>query len=140
MAFINDLLTGCPFPEEGQCVFISNDHIRFQNGVDVSGHNYGCNRTLIFQKNISGKDGYSVSIKINDACHPLWGDNYAMAPKQMKPIFVNNKIVKLQGFGCDIRGASFSDYAMSIHHNGSEILKCTLHMINRGVEIEYYSM
>lgn len=140
MAFINDLLTGCPFPGEGQCVFISNDHIRFQNGVDVSGHNYGCNRTLIFQKNISGKDGYTVSIKIDDACHPLWGDNYAMAPKQMKPIFVNNKIVKLQGFGCDIRGASFSDYAMSIHHNGSEILKCTLHMINRGVEIEYYSM
>ena len=38
--FIKYLLEGNNQPIEGKIVFDSSDHIRFQNGQDVSGHNY----------------------------------------------------------------------------------------------------
>ena len=45
--FLNSLLAGSNNPPEGTVVFDSSDHIRFQNGQNVSGHNYGCNRRLV---------------------------------------------------------------------------------------------
>ena len=53
--FLNSLLAGSNTPPEGTVVFDSSDHIRFQNGQNVSGHNYGCNRRLVIEKNIEGK-------------------------------------------------------------------------------------
>ena len=45
--FIKYLLEGNNQPIEGKIVFDSSDHIRFQNGQDVSGHNYNSHRRLI---------------------------------------------------------------------------------------------
>ena len=42
-SFVRYLLEGNNYPSNGQVVFDSSDHIRFQNGQNVSGHNYGCN-------------------------------------------------------------------------------------------------
>lgn len=137
MAFLKDLLAGCPSPKEGQYSFHSNDHIRFQAGIDVSGHNHNCNRTILFQNNIMGGEGYTVSIINNDNCHPLWGNNIQMSPKQMRPLEVQKNMVRLRGFGRDRMGTSFSDYAITIYHDGSQINKCVLHMLDRDIEIEY---
>lgn len=137
MSFIQDLLAGCPSPQEGQYSYKSNDHIRYQDGEDVSGHNYDCHRTILFQKNISGHNGYTVTIINDDGFHPLWGNNIQMAPKQMIPVTVNENIVVLRGFGHDEMGGEFSNYAVSIYHDGFHITKCVLHILNRDVEIEY---
>ena len=57
-SFVRYLLEGNNYPSNGQVVFDSSDHIRFQNGQDISGHNYGCNRRLVIKKNIQGEEGY----------------------------------------------------------------------------------
>lgn len=49
-SFIKYLLEGNNQPSDGQVVFDSSDHVRFQNGQNVSGHNYGCNRRLVIEK------------------------------------------------------------------------------------------
>jgi hypothetical protein len=49
-SFVRYLLEGNNYPSNGQVVFDSSDHIRFQNGQDISGHNYGCNRRLVIKK------------------------------------------------------------------------------------------
>lgn len=57
--FIKYLLEENNQPSDGQVVFDSSDHIRFQNGNDVTGHNYGCNRRLVIEKDIQGNEGYT---------------------------------------------------------------------------------
>ena len=61
-SFVRYLLEGNNYPSNGQVVFDSSDHIRFQNGQNVSGHNYGCNRRLVIEKNIQGDEGYTVTM------------------------------------------------------------------------------
>lgn len=53
-SFVRYLLEGNNYPSNGQVVFDSSDHIRFQNGQNVSGHNYGCNRRLVIEKTFKG--------------------------------------------------------------------------------------
>ena len=59
---IKNLIVGNNNPPEGAIIFDSSDHIRFQNGQDVSGHNYGCNRRLVIEKNIQGDEGYTITM------------------------------------------------------------------------------
>ena len=67
--------------KNGQVVFDSSDHIRFQNGQDISGHNYGCNRRLVIKKNIQGEEGYTVTMYNLDGVHPLWKNYVHMSRK-----------------------------------------------------------
>ena len=69
--FLNSLLAGSNNPPEGSVVFDSSDHVRFQNGLDVSGHNLGCNRRLVIEKNMEDDEGYTVTIYNLDGIHPL---------------------------------------------------------------------
>lgn len=64
--FLNRILQGNNNPSPGSIVFDSSDHIRFQNGMDVSGHNYGCNRRIVIEKSITGGKGYTITHT------PLW--------------------------------------------------------------------
>lgn len=48
--FLQCLIEGNNNPQEGKIIFDSSDHIRFQNGKAVSGHNYGCNRRIVIEK------------------------------------------------------------------------------------------
>ena len=59
---LKSLLAGNNNPPEGTVVFDTSDHIRFQNGQNVSGHNYGCNRRLVIEKNIEGGERYTVTM------------------------------------------------------------------------------
>ena len=93
---IKHLLNWDNCPPEGKVVFDSSDHIRFQNGQDISGHNYGCNRRLVIEKNIQGEEGYTVTMYNLDGVHPLWKNNVQMAPKRMKIVNVEGNIVELR--------------------------------------------
>lgn len=137
MEFFTDLIHGINSPRSGEFIFKSSDHIRFQNGYDVSGHNYGCNRSIKIEPNINNGPGYTVSIYNDDNLHPLWGTNLQMAPKQMQVIDASDDIVRLQGYGRDSMGASFSNYAITLNLAGNEVISCVLHMLDRGVDLLY---
>ena len=98
---IDDIIAGNNNPSEGKVIFDSSDHIRFQNGIDVSGHNYGCNRRFEIEKNIEGGEGYTVTMYNLDGNHPLWQNNIQMAPKRMRIVSVNDNIVEMRGYGYD---------------------------------------
>ncbi len=99
--FINNIIEGNNNPPDGYVSFDTSDHIRFQNGKDVSGHNYGCNRRFVIEKNIEGGEGYTVTMYNLDGLHPLWKDNIQMTPKRMKITKVSDNIVELRGYGYD---------------------------------------
>ena len=135
--FINNIIEGNNNPPDGYVSFDTSDHIRFQNGKDVSGHNYGCNRRFVIEKNIEGGEGYTVTMYNLDGLHPLWKDNIQMAPKRMRIINVDNSIVQLRGYGFDSMGASFADYGVSLLMDGNEISRVQLDMYNRNISIVY---
>ena len=132
-----ELLNGNNYPKGETIKFDSSDHIRYVNGVDVSGHNYGCNRQIEIQKNIEGREGYTVTIYNLDGIHPLWGNNVQMAPKQMRIINVKDNIVSLRGYGYDRMGSPFSDYGIDAYFHDKEISKIVLKMFDRNIELEY---
>lgn len=132
-----DLLIGNNHPTGEPVIFDSSDHIRYANGIDVSGHNYGCNRQVEIQKNIEGGVGYTVTIFNLDGIHPLWGNNVQMAPKQMKIYSVVGGTISLRGFGYDAMGSAYSDYGIDIHFVNKKIEKIVLKMFDRNIELEY---
>ena len=143
---INYILEGDNYPPCGSMVFNSSDHIRFQNGKNVSGHNYNCLRRLVIEKNIEGGEGYTVSIFNMDGIHPFWKNNVQMAPKRMRIVNVDNNIVELRGFGYDenalamgapLEAASFENYGVILMIENGEIVRAQLNMFDRNVSIVY---
>ena len=135
--FINNIIEGNNNPPDGYVSFDTSDHIRFQNGKDVSGHNYGCNRRFVIEKNIEGGEGYTVTMYNLDGLHPLWKDNIQMAPKRMRIINVDTSIVQLRGYGFDSMGGSFSDYGVVLLLEENEISRVQLNMYDRNISIVY---
>lgn len=135
--FLNSLLAGSNNPPEGTAVFDSSDHIRFQNGQNVSGHNYDCNRRLVIEKNIQGDEGYTVTMYNLDGIHPFWKNNIQMAPKRMRIINVDSNIIQLRGYGFDMIGASFADYGVSLLIENDAISRAQLDMYDRNISIIY---
>ncbi len=145
-AFVSCLLKGDNNPPAGQVFFDSSDHIRFEKGRDVSGHNYNCNRRIKIESNISGKEGYTVTIFNLDGIHPLWGNNVQMSPKRMKIVNTHHNMVELRGYGYDENAlrlgappeaASFAHYGLLLLFNNGEIIQARLNMFDRGICIEY---
>ena len=144
---IDDIIKGNNYPSEGKVIFDSSDHIRFQNGKDVSGHNYGCNRHFVIEKNIEGGEGYTVTMYNLDGNHPLWQNNIQMAPKRMRIVSVNDNIVKLRGYGYDenalamgapLSDASFDSYGIVLLIENKQIAKLQLNMYDRNISIVYF--
>ena len=144
--FVQHLINGNNYPPAGKVSFDSSDHIRFQNGQDVSGHNYGCNRRLVIEKNIEGSEGYTVTMYNMDGIHPIWKDNVQMAPKQMKIINVDGNIIELRGYGYDknavamgapLEAASFADYGIVLMIEHNNIVRAQLNMYDRNISIVY---
>jgi hypothetical protein len=63
-------------------VFRSSDHLRYENGRHVSGPHGGAPRALKVEPNISGNEGYTVTMFNIDGGQAV----VQMAPKQMKLI------------------------------------------------------
>lgn len=134
---IEALKRGDNNPPEGSLTFDSTDHVRFQNGVDVSGHNVGCHRRITVEKNINGGMGYTVTMYNLDGLHPLWQNNVQMAPKQMRIITVQDNVVQLRGYGSDMIGCSFADYGISLLIENDVIYRVQLDMYDRNISIVY---
>lgn len=79
--FLSSIIKGDNNPPSGKNVFDSSDHVRFQNGQNVSGHNYNCHRRITIEKNIEGTEEYTVTMYNMDDVHPLWQKNIQMSPK-----------------------------------------------------------
>ncbi len=118
-------------------VFKSSDHLRYENGIHVSGPHGGAGRAVKVEPNISGGEGVTVTMYNLDGNHPVWQNNVQMAPKQMKVIEQTNDKIVLRGYGHDAMGASFADYGLTIKLKNGELENCILHMHDRGVDIEY---
>jgi tetratricopeptide (TPR) repeat protein len=118
-------------------IFKSYDHLRYENGRHVSGPHGGANRTVKVEPNISGGEGYTVTVYNLDGNHPVWQNNVQMSPKQMKVIQQTNDKIVLRGYGQDTLGSSFADYGLTVHMKNGAIEKCILHMFDRNVDIEY---
>ncbi len=118
-------------------VFKSSDHLRYENGIHVSGPHGGAGRAVKVEPNINGGEGVSVTMYNLDGNHPVWQNNIQMAPKQMKVIDQTNNKIVLRGYGQDAMGASFADYGLTIKLKNGEFENCILHMHDRGVDIEY---
>jgi len=132
------ILAGNNNPPQGSICFESSDHIRFQNGQNVSGHNYGCNRRFVVEKNIQGDEGYTVSIYNMDGLHPLWQNNVQMAPKRMKIVNVDGNIVEnALAMGAPLEAASFENYGIVLMIENGEIARTQLNMFDRNVSIVY---
>lgn len=143
---ISSILAGDNYPPYGIITFDSSDHIRFQNGKNVSGHNYNCHRRLVIENNIEGGEGYTVSMFNMDGIHPFWKDNVQMTPKRMRIVNVKNNIVELRGFGYDenalamgapLEAASFDNYGVILMVEDDEIVRAQLNIFDRNVSIVY---
>ena len=143
---LKDIITGNNSPSEGRVEFDSTDHVRFENGRDGSGHNYGCNRRFVIEKNIEGCEGYTVTMYNPDGLHPLWKDNIQMAPKRMRIVSVKDNIVELSGYGYDenalalgvsLSDASFANYGIVLLIENKEISRIQLNMFDRNICIVY---
>lgn len=144
--YIDYLIEGNNYPPSGYVSFDTSDHIRFQNGKDVSGHNYDCHRRLVIEKNIEGGEGYTVTMYNLDGIHPLWKDNIQMAPKRMRITSTSKNIVELRGYGYDenalalgasLADASFDSYGIVLLIENAEIKRIQLNMYDRNISIVY---
>lgn len=144
--FLSSIIKGDNNPPNGKIVFDSSDHVRFQNGQDVSGHNYNCHRRITIEKNIEGDEGYTVTMYNMDGLHPLWQNNIQMSPKQMKIVNKQGCIIEFRGYGYDenalaigasLEAASFANYGLVIMIEDNSIVRAQLNMYNRNISIVY---
>lgn len=132
-------------------VFKSNDHLRYENGRQVSVAQTGVNRAIKVEPNINGCEGYNikggqgyiVTVYNLDGDHPLWRNNVQMSPKPMIIISQSTDKIVLRGYPIqamspfgwiDFNG---KDYGLSIFLKNGDVYKCILHLHDRNVDIEY---
>ena len=140
------IIEGSNRPPVGSVSFTSSDHVRFQNGKDVSGHNIGCNRRFVIENNIEGNEGYTITMYNLDGNHPIWRNNIQMAPKRMRIDRVNDNMLKFRGFGVDenaltmgasLKDASFDNYGLIIMLDNGAIKRTQLNIFDRNISIVY---
>jgi len=152
-----DLISRNNNPSKGEWIFVSNTHQRYENNEPVMGLQKGHTRNIKIEKNISGNEGYSVTI-LNPNPNSFTG-SITMTTKPMK--IIENKLslssimnfgfgfegtsdnylkdeIELKGFGNDrLSGSPFSDYGLTIYLKEGKPNKIALHMNDRNVDIEY---
>lgn len=125
-------------------IFTSNCHQRYENGNPVLGLQQ-CIRTVRLEKNINGCDGYRLEpgigyiVKIfnNDTGKPNMSD------KPMKVVNITFDKIELRGFPIEAQTpfgwqeVDYRDYGFTVSYKNSAIEKCTLHMLDRNIDIEY---
>ena len=145
--FLSNIIKGDNNPPNGKIVFDSSDHVRFQNGQNVSGHNYNCHRRITIEKNIEGGEGYTVTMYNMDGVHPFWQNNIQMSPKRMKIVNKHENIIEFRGYGYDenalafgapMEAASFANYGVVIKIENNHIVLAQLNMFDRHVSIVYF--
>lgn len=114
--------------------FISNRHNRYENGTLVK-ENLNTNRAIRVKANIECGANYTMMVYNLDQVHPIWKTYLQVSPKQMKVKDFTVGKVELIGYGNDNRGASFSDYGLTIDQNNDTV---TLKVFDRNFEVKYF--
>lgn len=126
-------------------VLKSTHHQRYQNGVPVMGSQH-CNRTIkienkVFKEMFNGlevtpKDGFLITMWNMDTLTPI----QQMQPKLMEMVADMGDKILLRGVTLKTNGIiafDNKDYGMTLHLRNRNVVKCVLHMYDRGVDIEY---
>jgi hypothetical protein len=126
-------------------VLKSTHHQRYQNGIPVMGAQY-CNRTIkienkVFKEMFNGldvipKQGFLVTMWNMDMPNPT----PQMQPKLMEMVTNTDDKILLRGVVLKTMGIvayDNKDYGMTLHLKNKNVVKCVLHLYDRGVDIEY---
>lgn len=126
-------------------VLKSTHHQRYQNGIPVMGSQY-CSRTIkienkVFKDMFNGldvnpKEGFLVTMWNMDMPTPT----QQMQPKLMVMVADTGDKIELRGVQLRAMGVvayDNKDYGITLHLRNRNVVKCTLHMYDRGVDIEY---
>lgn len=125
-------------------VFESNQHQRYENGNAVQGLQ-DCPRTIILEKNVDGCSGYQLQPGDGYIVRMINGDTgrEQMAAKPMRVIKSTASKIVLRGYKVNamtpfgFQEVDMADYGLSVTLSHGTIDKCTLHMYDRNVDIEY---
>ena len=126
-------------------VLKSTHHQRYQNGIPVMGSQY-CSCTIkienkVFKDMLNGldvnpKEGFLVTMWNLDMPTPT----QQMQPKLMVMVADTGDKIELRGVQLRAMGVvayDNKDYGITLHLRNRNVVKCTLHMYDRGVDIEY---
>ena len=126
-------------------VLNSTHHQRYQNGITVMGSQV-CNRMIkienkIFKDMFNGlsvtpEKGFLVTMWNMDTPTPT----HQMQPKLMEMEADMGDKILLRGITLKTQGIvalDNKDYGITLHLKNRNVIKCVLHMYDRGVDIEY---
>lgn len=129
---------------------ISKRHQRYEHGMPLKGMQY-CGRAIIIKNSdfrelmkgapVTPTEGFLVRM-INIDTRDSKG-NYLemMQPKLMTLTSETIDEIELRGVALTLMGITaidFSDYSITLHIANHEVTKCVLHMLDRGIDIEYH--
>lgn len=124
---------------------ISKRHQRYENGVPVMGMQY-CGRALIIQNAdfrqlmngapVSPSEGFIVRMINTDVSQDM------MQPKLMQLVSDTGNKMELRRVTLRVMGAvaDYSDYSITLHLVNRNVVKFVLHMLDRGIDIEYMDL
>lgn len=126
-------------------VLKSTHHQRYQNGIPVMGPQF-CNRMIkienkVFKDMFNGLEvtpqkGFLVTMWNTDTPTPT----QQMQPKLMEMVADTGDKIILRGVVLKAMGVvayDNKDYGITLHARNRQVVKCVLHMYDRGVDIEY---
>ena len=117
--------------------FISDDHVRFENGEWTGRDNKGSLRGIRIQS--SGNNAFVVNFHNFNLSgnSPVWGDNRWMEPKPMVIVTQNDRLIDMIGYGYDQMGDSLSNYGLTLYLTKQNVEIVVLTMYDRNVQIAY---
>lgn len=135
--------TECPNLGLHNFIFDSQDHLRHENQVHVSGpHTPPARRLISVVPNIQGGVGYTVSVSLTGAERSPWGDQYAIGPKQMQVIAETPHFTALRGYGADPNAygdpaGEYNNYGLDIIHPNGNVDFVVMNLYERRVKLIY---
>ena len=128
---------------------ISQKHQRYENGIPVMGMQQ-CGRALIIKNSdfrqlmkgapVTPSEGFLVRLFNTDVRDAQGNYQEMMMPKLMALVSDTTNKIELKGVVLKlmgINGRDYSDYAITLHLVNRNVVKCVLHMLDRGIDIEY---
>ena len=126
-------------------VLKSTHHQRYQNGIPVMGSQY-CNRTIKIENkefktmfnglDVTPQKGFLITMWNMDLPTPM----QHMQPKLMEMVADMGDKILLHGVTLKAMGVVVfdnKDYGITLHPKNRNVVKCVLHLLDRGVDIEY---
>ena len=128
---------------------ISKRHQRYERGVPVMGMQH-CGRALIIKNSdfrelmkgapVTPTEGFLVRMINTDERDAMGNYQEMMQPKLMTLVSDTTNKIELKGVALTMMGiktVDFSDYSITLHLVNRMVAKCVLHMLDRGIDIEY---